>query len=72
MIKVSNKACLRIKFAFSWSPAPLYLAAIAVAPTFMAIKIVMRRNFGCTVRPTEVKAQAPKPPTIIKSTIEAS
>ena len=58
--------------ALSRSPAPLYRATMAVAPTFMAIKTVWSRNLGCVLNPTEVMAQGPSWPTIIRSTMDVS
>ena len=71
-IKVSTRAWRMIKLALSRSPAPLCRATRAVAPTFMAWNMVIIKNFGCVVKPTEVMAQAPSCPTIIRSTMEAS
>jgi hypothetical protein len=50
--KVRRSDCLTIPLALSLSPAPLYLATIAVAPTFMDMTIDIRRNLGCVERPT--------------------
>ena len=69
-VRLSNIACLAYFCAASRLPEPLDWATSAVEPTFIAMTIVIRINFGCVVRPTAVIAHVPRFPTIIRSAID--